>query len=98
MSNFETTINPDIVCPYCFHTFKDSYEYGDESFPEGEECPKCNNRFHYTKQITVEYETRPDCTLNGKEHVEKDFFNNNNELIGIFCDVCDKFLRNVKKT
>jgi hypothetical protein len=50
-----------IVCPYCGHQFKDSWEYGRGEGYLGEiACELCEESFHARRMITVTYTTSKD--------------------------------------
>lgn len=43
----------EIVCPYCGHEFKDSWEASDGE--DDKYCETCQNEFGYERVVTVEY-------------------------------------------
>ena len=56
----------EIVCPYCGYEYGNSWEYDDEC---GElECDECGKKFHYNRNVTVDYSTSCDCTENSDKH------------------------------
>lgn len=52
----EETLETEFTCPYCGYVYNDAFELDYE----GEiNCPRCNSKLEYTKQITIEYEVKP---------------------------------------
>lgn len=50
------TLTDEIVCPYCLHVHRDSWEYGPDDGTT--ECYECDKPFRYTRNIRVTYTTR----------------------------------------
>lgn len=52
----------DIVCPYCGHEERDSWEWQPELHgPEGDgdtECGECGREFGVSRHVSVSYSTR----------------------------------------
>ena len=46
----------NIICPYCGHVYRDSFERSDEDTTE---CQICGGTIHYERIVTVEYTTEP---------------------------------------
>lgn len=46
----------NIICPYCGHVDRDSFERSDEDTVE---CQVCGGTIHYERIVTVEYTTEP---------------------------------------
>lgn len=46
----------DIICPFCGHVDRDSFERSDEDTVE---CDVCGGTIHYERIVTVEYTTKP---------------------------------------
>lgn len=46
----------NIICPYCGHVDRDSFERSDEDTVE---CDVCGGTIHYERIVTVEYTTEP---------------------------------------
>lgn len=46
----------NIICPYCGHVYRDSFERSDEDTTE---CQVCGGTIHYERIVTVEYTTEP---------------------------------------
>lgn len=61
----------EITCPYCGYEFSDSWEYRQEC--DEEECCECGKKFHWSRNVSVDYTSKPDCKLNGEEHVMSDW-------------------------
>ena len=54
--DFKSFNAPMIVCPYCGHSFKDSWEIEEEC---GElECSECGKTYLYRRIITTTYKTQ----------------------------------------
>lgn len=53
MDNIDCEFTKEIVCPYCGHTFSDSWEYCD--FDDEMFCDECGNEFSYERKIEVTY-------------------------------------------
>jgi predicted RNA-binding Zn-ribbon protein involved in translation (DUF1610 family) len=89
MKEFEEIIDSDnVICPYCDH----SYEPELESFSEDERievCDSCNMKFHHVDEISYSCITRPDCALNGKEHIFISFKFRDGSY-RYFCKVCNE--------
>lgn len=48
----------NIICPYCEHIHKDSYEIGSGGEEDNQmECYNCEQPFFYSRNITVSYYT-----------------------------------------
>lgn len=49
----------EIVCPYCFYEFDDSWEFQDDSYDvDGPlECNSCGKEFYMYRNISVSYST-----------------------------------------
>ena len=44
----------EILCPYCGHELKTSYDFNED----GEhECARCKKEFYYSSEITITYST-----------------------------------------
>jgi DNA-directed RNA polymerase subunit RPC12/RpoP len=54
----------EIVCPYCGAEFSDSLEFGDDDYPE---CEECGKKFISRRDISVSYITKKSPCLNGEE-------------------------------
>lgn len=46
----------NIICPYCGHIYRDSFERSDEDTTE---CQICGGTIHYERIVTIEYTTKP---------------------------------------
>ena len=77
----EKTGETEITCPYCEHEFGDSWECGSdgEYIEESEECPECDKKFIWTRNISVDYSSQADCVLNDEEHKFSDWKNFDHE-------------------
>jgi len=62
------THNSDAMeCPYCGHKHEPEWINNDEEESD-ETCEKCGKKYHASQSMTISYQARPDCTLNGEEH------------------------------
>ena len=51
--DIDTRYTDEIVCPHCGHEQGDSWEWADSD--DDAECDHCENRFGYTRDISVSY-------------------------------------------
>lgn len=56
MTEFKTENTDKIVCPYCGHVHKDSWEYNDWS-GKRVACHSCGEEFELHVEVTIEYTT-----------------------------------------
>lgn len=49
-------LQQNIICPYCGHVYRDSFERSDEDTTE---CQICGGTIHYERIVTIEYTTEP---------------------------------------
>ena len=60
MTPEETFDRDGVVCPYCGHKYRDSWELGDGGEGCGEtECGSCDREFIWVRHISVSYTGRP---------------------------------------
>lgn len=53
MKEIDSFCTSEIVCPYCGHTFQDSWEYEDSD--DECYCDECNKTFTYERYVQVTY-------------------------------------------
>ena len=89
MAKFEEQYDSEnAICPYCFDSYQVEAEDYDEDERE-EQCDECGMKYWLSQSFSVTHETRPDCELNGEDHVfERVKLYNGREAD--FCTVCDK--------
>lgn len=57
-----------VICPYCGYEYQpDSDDYDEDS--RVYECDHCGGEYHLYQSFTVTHHTKPDCELNGTDHV-----------------------------
>ncbi|MBY6842786.1 hypothetical protein [Clostridium botulinum] len=54
--DLQESIDEDFICPYCGYVYNDAFELDDEGDID---CPRCDSKLHYEKQVTVEYAVIP---------------------------------------
>lgn len=86
MSEFDDIIEDEITCPYCRYEFQDGFEFSDEGV---QDCYNCGKKFHYTRDVTIQYSSTPDCELNKLDHVWKPHTLRGGKTHD-FCEVCGK--------
>ena len=80
----ETSDDDNRVCPYCQHSHHiECQDYNEEE--RVDECEECGKKFHVSEVYSVTHHARPDCELNGEEHI----FVNAISSIYFFCKKCD---------
>ena len=60
VEEYETKFRDTIICPYCKHEERDSWEYNNQ-LEHGEveiECGECGETFLASMEVLVEYSTR----------------------------------------
>lgn len=56
VDELDHALTDEMVCPYCLHVHKDSWEYqADDGTVD---CHECSRPFRYTRNICVTYTTR----------------------------------------
>lgn len=68
MSEIDSSFTREVVCPYCGDEKTDSWELGEGEDIGEMECDECENTFYARRNITIDYTSERDCSLNGKEH------------------------------
>lgn len=72
MNDFDTDYTDNIICPYCGCEIGDSWEVNFNSDTELIECFNCDELFHATKYVEVNYSTekikKGTCTICGKQN------------------------------
>jgi len=85
MSRYEETSESNgYKCPYCgeLHEVDDwGHDYDEETM----ECSVCQKKFYATASHSVDYESMPDCEVNGEEHKLEHFRDNS-----YFCEICNR--------
>lgn len=56
----------EIVCPYCGYEMSDSWEYNNTESGVTE-CGKCDKKFLYSVNHSVDYSTKKAACLNGEQ-------------------------------
>jgi|GEM_PF-1897089 len=80
--------NNNVICPYCGFSYEpECGDYSDYERPE--QCEKCRMNFYVQQIFEVSHQTKPDCSLNNKNHnwVEVNLRNGSKHD---FCSICDK--------
>lgn len=76
------------ICPYCGY----EYQVENEDFDEDERreyCDECGKEYWLCQEITVTHITRPDCRINGQQHLYQE------TPKGLFfCTVCGDYTDN----
>lgn len=81
----------DAICPYCEHRVHVEAEDYDEDCRQ-ETCESCGKTYWLNENFSVTHTTRPDCGLNGQEHVyERITFKDGKQAD--FCTICDDCAR-----
>jgi len=56
---FEYTYTDMIICPYCGHKDRDSWEWGDGEEGDGDtECGSCDLEFSVSRHVSIHYSSR----------------------------------------
>ncbi len=86
MTEIDHDYTSEIVCPYCGHTFSDSWEmHGDDGETE---CDECNKVFMWRRDVSVTYVTEKDCLRNKQEHKWEDRIDKERGYTYKVCVVC----------
>lgn len=86
----ERNCEDEVTCPYCGHEESESWEWGNgEEGGDIEECPECGKKYHWYRNISVNYNTEGDCELNNEKH-DYEWINTKNNDGAWFCKKCPK--------
>lgn len=69
MSEFEEQVDDaEAICPYCMATHQpEAEDYSEDS--REIECYECGKKYWLNQSFSVSHWAKPDCALNGTEHV-----------------------------
>lgn len=74
MDEIDATNTGEITCPYCGFEYGDSQEFlsgGEED--DIETCEECGKKFHWSRSICVDYNSKKLCEENNDEHNWEEF-------------------------
>lgn len=72
MTEIDCQFTREIVCPYCGHVHRDSWEFGGGGEDGDDECGECGKMFSWSRTITVTYSTEKMEEDNGDSGCPRD--------------------------